>query len=78
MEAGDLCLFACKHWAPFGLLSVLLVKVFQVHRPQAMTSLLCVNQVNCYSLNAVGPSIEKISGPGRYLAVYFASAIASN
>ncbi|XP_024026171.1 RHOMBOID-like protein 10, chloroplastic [Morus notabilis] len=34
--------------------------------------------VNCYSLNAVGPSVEKISGPGRYLAVYFASAIASS
>lgn len=34
--------------------------------------------VNCYSLNAVGPSVEKISGPGRYLAVYLASAIAGS
>ncbi|PON73674.1 Peptidase S54, rhomboid [Parasponia andersonii] len=34
--------------------------------------------VNCYSLNSVGPSVEKISGPGRYLAIYFASAIASS
>ncbi|KAL5562794.1 hypothetical protein UlMin_032541 [Ulmus minor] len=34
--------------------------------------------VNCYSLNSVGPSVEKMSGPGRFLAVYFASAIASS
>ncbi|KAF4348491.1 RHOMBOID-like protein 10, chloroplastic [Cannabis sativa] len=33
--------------------------------------------VNCYSLNSVGPSVEKISGPGRFLAIYFASAISS-
>lgn len=35
------------------------------------------DQVNCYSLNSVGPSVEKISGPGRFLAIYFSSAIAS-
>ncbi|KAH0974701.1 hypothetical protein GBA52_016600, partial [Prunus armeniaca] len=34
--------------------------------------------VNCYSLNSVGPTMEKISGPNRYLALYFASAIASS
>ncbi|KAM0972382.1 hypothetical protein ACFX1X_020419 [Malus domestica] len=34
--------------------------------------------VNCYSLNSVGPTMEKISGPKRYLALYFASAIASS
>ncbi|GFY90714.1 RHOMBOID-like protein 10 [Actinidia rufa] len=32
--------------------------------------------VNCYSLNSVGPTVEAISGPRRYLAVYFTSAIA--
>ncbi|CAB4284786.1 unnamed protein product [Prunus armeniaca] len=32
--------------------------------------------VNCYSLNSVGPTMENISGPNRYLALYFASAIA--
>ncbi|KAA8536531.1 hypothetical protein F0562_029009 [Nyssa sinensis] len=34
--------------------------------------------VNCYSLNSVGPSVENISGPRRYLAVYITSAIASS
>ncbi|XP_059458730.1 RHOMBOID-like protein 10, chloroplastic isoform X2 [Corylus avellana] len=34
--------------------------------------------VNCYSLNSIGPSAENISGPRRFLAVYFASAIASS
>ncbi|XP_038683481.1 RHOMBOID-like protein 10, chloroplastic isoform X2 [Tripterygium wilfordii] len=32
--------------------------------------------INCYSLNNVGPSVERISGPRRFLAVYFTSAIA--
>ncbi|XP_059648153.1 RHOMBOID-like protein 10, chloroplastic [Cornus florida] len=34
--------------------------------------------VNCYSLNSVGPTMENISGPRRYIAVYFTSAIASS
>ncbi|XP_054800363.1 RHOMBOID-like protein 10, chloroplastic isoform X2 [Prosopis cineraria] len=34
--------------------------------------------VNCYSLNSVGPTVEIFSGPRRYLAVYFVSAIASS
>ncbi|WCJ35026.1 RHOMBOID-like protein 10 [Euphorbia peplus] len=34
--------------------------------------------VNCYSLNSIGPSVENLIGPRRFLAVYFASAIASS
>lgn len=34
--------------------------------------------VNCYSLNSVGPTVEKLSGPKRFVAVYIASAIASS
>nr|AIY60749.1 rhomboid protein Ginbi_RBL10 [Ginkgo biloba] len=34
--------------------------------------------VNCYSLNSVGPTVEKLSGHRRYLAVYTASAVASS
>ncbi|XAR49398.1 Rhomboid protease [Bertholletia excelsa] len=34
--------------------------------------------VNCYSLNSIGPSVESISGPRRYLAIYFTSAVASS
>lgn len=34
--------------------------------------------VNCYSLNSIGPTMEKICGPRRYLGVYFSSAIASS
>ncbi|KAL2513799.1 RHOMBOID-like protein 10 [Forsythia ovata] len=34
--------------------------------------------VNCYSLNSVGPTVEKICGPRRYLTIYVTSAIASS
>ncbi|CAN1805010.1 RHOMBOID-like protein 10, chloroplastic [Linum perenne] len=34
--------------------------------------------VNCYSLNSVGPTVESLTGPKRFLAVYFTSAIASS
>ncbi|KAI4296255.1 hypothetical protein L6164_036229 [Bauhinia variegata] len=34
--------------------------------------------VNCYSLNSIGPSVESFNGSKRYLAVYFASAIAGS
>ncbi|XP_073023806.1 RHOMBOID-like protein 10, chloroplastic isoform X1 [Primulina eburnea] len=34
--------------------------------------------VNCYSLNSVGPTVEDICGPKRYLAIYITSAIASS
>lgn len=34
--------------------------------------------VNCYSLNSVGPTVEQLSGPRRFLAVYLTSAIASS
>ncbi|KAL5677487.1 hypothetical protein ACJX0J_013618, partial [Zea mays] len=31
-------------------------------------------QFNCFSLNSIGPMFEMLSGPRRYLAVYFSSA----
>lgn len=34
--------------------------------------------VNCYSLNSIGPTVENLSGPRRFLAVYLTSAISSN
>ncbi|VFQ76315.1 unnamed protein product [Cuscuta campestris] len=34
--------------------------------------------VNCYSLNSIGPEVEKNSGPIRYIAVYMISALASS
>ncbi|KAG6425093.1 hypothetical protein SASPL_115517 [Salvia splendens] len=34
--------------------------------------------VNCYSLNSIGPTVENICGPKRYLTIYISSAIASN
>ncbi|PPS08042.1 hypothetical protein GOBAR_AA12587 [Gossypium barbadense] len=42
----------------------------------ATYSLLHAN-VNCYSLNSVGPTVENLSGSRRFLAVYLASAISS-
>ncbi|XWS67581.1 hypothetical protein CRYUN_Cryun04dG0018200 [Craigia yunnanensis] len=48
----------------------------------ATSSLLHANighlMVNCYSLNSFGPTVENISGPRRFLAAYFTSAISSN
>ncbi|OVA18475.1 Peptidase S54 [Macleaya cordata] len=48
----------------------------------ATSSLLHANighlMVNCYSLNSIGPTVESIVGPRRFLAVYFASAVASS
>ncbi|KAL6515173.1 hypothetical protein OROHE_018805 [Orobanche hederae] len=34
--------------------------------------------INCYSLNSIGPTIENICGPRRYLTMYIASAVTSN
>ncbi|KAK3006839.1 hypothetical protein RJ639_016572 [Escallonia herrerae] len=34
--------------------------------------------MNCYSLNSVGPTMENISGPERFVAIYITSAIASS
>nr|AIY60683.1 rhomboid protein Phaam_RBL10 [Phalaenopsis amabilis] len=34
--------------------------------------------VNCYSLNSIGPTVEQLSGPRRFLAIYVISAIASS
>ncbi|PWZ53162.1 RHOMBOID-like protein 10, chloroplastic [Zea mays] len=33
-------------------------------------------QFNCFSLNSIGPMVEMLSGPRRYLAVYFSSVLA--
>ncbi|KAL5672178.1 hypothetical protein ACJX0J_016484, partial [Zea mays] len=33
-------------------------------------------QFNCFSLNSIGPMVEMLSGPRRYLAVYFSLALA--
>ncbi|KAE8690729.1 putative RING/U-box superfamily protein [Hibiscus syriacus] len=47
----------------------------------ATSSLLHANlghlMVNCYSLNSIGPTVENLSGPRRFLAVYLTSAISS-
>ncbi|KAK9071004.1 hypothetical protein SSX86_009572 [Deinandra increscens subsp. villosa] len=34
--------------------------------------------INCYSLNSIGPTMEHLSGPRRYLAIYMASAVTSS
>ncbi|KAI3942424.1 hypothetical protein MKW98_013076 [Papaver atlanticum] len=48
----------------------------------ATSSLLHANiahlMINCYSLNSIGPTVESISGPGRFLSVYFTSAVTSS
>lgn len=36
-----------------------------------------VLQVNCYSLNSIGPPVERLVGPSRFLEIYFSSALAS-
>jgi hypothetical protein len=34
-------------------------------------------QVNCYSLNSVGPAVESLGGGKRFLSVYAVSALTS-
>ena len=34
--------------------------------------------MNCYSLSNIGPQVEQVFGPGRYLATYLASGVAGN
>ncbi|KAJ3705982.1 hypothetical protein LUZ61_009687 [Rhynchospora tenuis] len=34
--------------------------------------------VNCYSLNSIGPPVEYLMGPRRFLEIYFSSAVASS
>lgn len=33
---------------------------------------------NCFSLNSIGPMVEMLTGPRRFLAVYFSSALAGS
>lgn len=33
---------------------------------------------NCFSLNSIGPTVELVTGPRRFLAVYFTSALAGS
>ncbi|CAM0951654.1 unnamed protein product [Alopecurus aequalis] len=33
---------------------------------------------NCFSLNSIGPAVELVTGPRRFLAVYFTSALAGS
>ncbi|GJN13208.1 hypothetical protein PR202_ga31553 [Eleusine coracana subsp. coracana] len=33
---------------------------------------------NCFSLNSMGPTVEMLTGPKRFLAVYFTSALAGS
>ncbi|XP_076887549.1 RHOMBOID-like protein 10, chloroplastic [Bidens hawaiensis] len=34
--------------------------------------------INCYSLNSIGPTMEHLSGPRRFLAIYLSSAVTSS
>ncbi|EOA39109.1 hypothetical protein CARUB_v10011881mg [Capsella rubella] len=34
--------------------------------------------INCYSLNSIGPTVESLGGPKRFISVYLTSAIASS
>nr|CAN72839.1 hypothetical protein VITISV_008789 [Vitis vinifera] len=58
--------------------SFLLSRVFIGQAATQGKLLLWGAKVNCFSLNSVGPTVENLSGPRRYLAVYFTSAIASS
>ena len=46
--------------------------------PVAMHASLLHLAVNCMSLHNLGPSLERLSGPPRFLAVYLASGVAGN
>lgn len=77
METGHIFFFARKCWPPAGMLRILGFLVVMSAFHAEVCDCVCV-QVNCYSLNNVGPTMERLSGPKRFLAIYFTSAIASN
>lgn len=75
MEIGHVVFPACKYCAPNGIdLISLYIKAVLLCLSLNLSS---TYQVNCYSLNSVGPTMENICGPQRFLAVYMTSAIAS-
>ena len=78
MEIGYFILSTCRHCSPSGLSPALILKFSFITVGKSNVLETLIVQVNCYSLNAVGPTVEKISGPKRFLTVYFTSAIASN
>jgi len=39
-------------------------------------SVITMMQFNCFSLNSIGPMVEMLTGPRRFIAVYFSSALA--
>ncbi|KAH9685769.1 RHOMBOID-like protein 10 [Citrus sinensis] len=69
-------LFIGRQWTNILLAVNVLVYIAQFATQDKL--LLWGAKVNCYSLNSIGPTMEKICGPRRYLGVYFSSAIASS
>lgn len=59
-------------WYDMGLLTTNCQFMLKFHNHGVFCS-----QVNCYSLNSVGPSVENICGTRRFFTIYFASAVAS-
>ncbi|KHG12303.1 Rhomboid protease gluP [Gossypium arboreum] len=68
--------FNTRKWTNILLAITVLIYVAQLATQGKL--LLWGAKVNCYSLNSVGPTVENLSGPRRFLAVYLTSAISSN
>ncbi|KAM7252309.1 hypothetical protein ACFE04_024192 [Oxalis oulophora] len=68
--------FSKRRWTNILLAVNILVYIAQVSTNGKL--LLWGAKINCYSLNSIGPSVENICGPKRYLAVYFSSAVTSS
>ncbi|PPS15455.1 hypothetical protein GOBAR_AA05130 [Gossypium barbadense] len=67
--------FNTRKWTNILLAITVLIYVAQLATQVKL--LLWGAKVNCYSLNSVGPTVENLSGPRRFLAVYLTSAISS-
>ncbi|KAF9685024.1 hypothetical protein SADUNF_Sadunf03G0011300 [Salix dunnii] len=79
METSGRSSFNGRQWTNILLaINILQVLVFFAQIATRGKLLLWGAKVNCYSLNSIGPTIENLSGPRRFIAVYITSAIASS
>lgn len=79
METCVIFIFACKFWTSPGLVKYLCTTMILLQLFCSVDIKRIFNfffQINCYSLNSIGPTVEKLSGPRRYMAIYVISAVA--
>ncbi|KHG15962.1 FYVE and coiled-coil domain-containing 1 [Gossypium arboreum] len=72
------CCRLCKPTTTEGLLKQSGSQQIQKEKTLPREEYLTLFGVSCYSLNSDGPTMANLSGPRRFLVVYFTSAFLSN